>query len=61
MLQASAGLFLRNWQEVRKLFIDYIRKSPTSPYNKVLSIFARDEYQKDGGNLSHIYLILQVD
>ena len=53
--------FLCNWQEVCKLFIDHLRKSPTSPYRRVLSIFARNEYQKEAGNLSHIHLILQVD
>ena len=60
VLQASGGLLLRNWQEVCKLFLDYLRKSPSSPYRKVLSIFARNEYQKEVGNLSHIHLMLQI-
>ena len=61
MVQASASVLLRVWQEVCKLFLDYLRKSPSSPYKKTLSIFARHEYQKDAGNLSHIHLLLQVD
>lgn len=60
VLQASGVLLLRNWQEVCKLFIDYLRKSPSSPYKSVLSIFARNEYQKEVGNLSHIHLMLQI-
>ena len=44
--QASSGLLLRIWQEVCTLFLEYLRKSPSSPYKSVLSIFARFEYQK---------------
>ena len=57
---AASVLFLRNWQEVSKLFIDYLRNSPSSPFCKVGAIFVRYEYQKDAGNLSHIHLILHV-
>jgi predicted GIY-YIG superfamily endonuclease len=60
IIQASAGLLLRNWQEVSTLFVDYLRKSPSSPYRRVNSIFVRYEYQKDAGNLSHIHLILEI-
>ena len=60
-IQESAAVpLLRNWNEVTKLFITYIRKSPTSPFRVVGSIFARCEYQKEVGNLHHIHLILQV-
>ena len=41
--------------------MDYLRKSPASPYKTVLSIFARNKYQKGADNLSHIHLILLVD
>ena len=58
--QASSTLLLRNWQEVSKLFVEYLYKSPTSPFKRVGGIFVRYEYQKDAGNLSHIHLILQV-
>ena len=38
--ESLSTLFLRVWQEVCKLFIDYLRKSPSSPYRRVFSIFA---------------------
>ena len=60
MSQASSTLLLRNWQEVSKLFVEYLQRSPTSPFCRVGGIFVRYEYQKDTGNLSHIHLILQV-
>ena len=60
MSQASSVLLFCNWKEVSKLFIDYIQKSPSSPFKRVGGIFTRYEYQKDVGNLSHIHLILQV-
>ena len=43
------------------IFLDYIKHSPSTPFGSVLSFFARCEYQKDVGNLSHIHLILEVD
>jgi hypothetical protein len=61
MRQASAPLLCRNWQEVTKILIHYLRKSTSSPFKRALSIFARCEYQKDVGNLSHIHLILEVN
>lgn len=61
VVQAASGLLLRVWQEVCQLFLSYLRKSPSSPYQKVLSIFSRNEYQSLVGNLSHIHLILEVD
>ena len=58
--QASGGLFLRIWQEISKLFIDYLKKSTSSPFKHVLSIFARIEYQKDRGNISHTHLMAKI-
>ena len=60
MHQAAAPILLRNWMETRTFLIDYIYGSPLSPYHPVQAIFARDEYQKDKGNLPHIHLILSV-
>jgi len=31
--QASGCLFVRIWEEVSKLFLDYLKKSKSSPYN----------------------------
>jgi hypothetical protein len=59
--QAAAGLLLRNWQETCELFLHYLRHSPTSPYKGGCAIFARHEYQKKTGNLSHIHLMIQID
>ena len=58
--QASSGLLFRVWQEVSKLFLGYIKNSPSSPFKKVKSIFSRQEYQKLVGNLHHIHLIMEV-
>ena len=60
LLQASAGLLLRVWEEVSQLFIDYLLKSKSSPYKEIDAIFARKEYQKEKGNLSHTHLMAQV-
>ena len=57
--QSASSLILRNWQEVCQLIILYLRTSPASPFKSVDSIFARNEYQKEIGNLSHIHLMLK--
>lgn len=61
IIQASTGLLLRIWEEVFLLFIKYLRKSESSPFKKLLAIFARREYQSDKGNLSHSHIIIQLD
>lgn len=60
VIQSSSSLILRVWQEVCQLFLSYLRKSTSSPYRRVLSIFARNEYQAKAGNVSHIHLMLEV-
>jgi hypothetical protein len=55
--QAAGGLFLRVWEEVSAIFIKYLTKSSSSPFLKMLAVFARKEYQSDVGNLSHIHLL----
>ena len=59
--QASAGLMVRIWEEVSKFFLDFLTKSPHSPYKKVKATFARREYQSNSGNLAHSHIILAVD
>ena len=39
--QASGCLFLRIWEEVSKLFLDYSKKSKSSPYKNVFTYFER--------------------
>ena len=61
VLESSAGTMLRVWEEVFLLFIDYLRKSKSSPFKRFKSIFARKEYQAMVGNLSHSHLIAHLD
>ena len=59
--QSSAGLMLRTWEEVSKLFLDFITSSPNSPYKNIKATFARREYQSNSGNLAHSHIILAVN
>ena len=59
--QAASSLFLRVWEEVSAIFIDYLANSPTSPFFKMVAKFARKEYQSDKGNLSHIHLLGKLE
>ena len=59
--QSAAGILLRNWMEVRKLLINYLYDSPSSPYEPVEIIFSRDEYQGEVGNLSHIHMMISMN
>ena len=59
--QSSGGLILRNWMETRTLFLQYILISKSSCFKSVADIFARDEYQKDVGNLPHIHAMIRLN
>lgn len=59
--QSSQGLLLRSWEEVSSLFIDLLKNSNKSPFFKTFALFARKEYQKDVGNLSHTHAMLKVN
>ena len=61
LIQAAGPLFLRIWEEVSKLFLDYLKYSKSSPYKDAFAIFARKEYQKDKGNVSHTHLMLKIN
>ena len=58
MVESSAGMLLRVWEETFLLFIEYLCKSTTSPFRKVNAIFARKEYQSSKGNLSHAHMMI---
>jgi hypothetical protein len=58
--QAAAPLLLRAWNESCRIFLDYLKKSPSSPFKNVDSIFARHEFQSTVGNLPHIHAMLKV-
>lgn len=60
--EAAKGLLVRNWMEVRKLLIEYLMKSDELPLgSRVLKIFARDEYQGEAGNLSHVHMLVSLE
>ena len=61
MIEASAGMLLRCWEEVFLLFINYLRKSKSSPFKKLSAIFVRKEYQTSKGNLSHSHMMVALD
>ena len=58
--EAARNLIVRNWMEVRLLLISYLMKSPEKPLGDVLKLFARDEYQNDVGNLSHLHMLIAL-
>ena len=58
MIESSAGILMRVWEETFLLFIDYLRKSPSSPFKRFNAIFVRKEYQTSKGNLSHAHLMI---
>ena len=58
--QAASGLMLRIWEEVSQLFLEFITKSPHSPFKRVHATFSRREYQSFSGNLSHAHIILAI-
>ena len=57
---SASGLFLRVWEEVRAIFIDYLRYSPSSSFINMLSVFDSKEYQTEVRNISHIYLLGKI-
>ena len=52
---------LRVWEDVLKLFLDFITKSPISPYKNVKAVFSISEYQSNFVNIAHAHIILAVD
>ena len=61
LFQSSAALMLRAWEEVFSLFLNYLRKSKSSPFKHLTTIFSRKEYQKDKGNLSHSHMMIRLN
>ena len=58
--QAAAPLLLRAWNESCRIFLDYLKKSPFSPFKNIETIFARHEFQSSIGNLPHIHAMLKL-
>ena len=61
MNQYESGILLRNWMEVRKIFLHFIFESEDSPYHPTDAMFSRDEYQSDVGNLPHMHMMVSVN
>ena len=55
--QSALGLFIRVWEEVRAIFIDYLRNSPSSQFLNMLELFASTQYRYYIRNISHIHLL----
>ena len=55
--QSASVLFLRVWEEVSAIFIDYLSNITSSLFLKMLVVFVRKEYQADVGNISYIHLL----
>ena len=60
LLQSSAGLLLRIWEEVYQLIIDYLRKSDSIPFKKLHALFGGKEYQTNRGNISHLHMMIAL-
>ena len=58
--QAASSLLLRAWNESCRIFLDYLKLSPHSPFKDVDAFFARHEFQSSKGNLPHIHAMLKV-
>ena len=60
MDQSAAPLLLRAWKNICRIFLDYLKKSPSSLFQSVNSIFAGHEFQSRVVNIPHIHALLKV-
>ena len=60
MEEAYGTQIYNNWYHVRHILLLH-RKHHATVLGLSSAIFARDEYQKDAGNLCHIHLIWALD
>ena len=60
MEEAYGVQIYNNWNNVKYLLLLHLKKHITV-LGTTIAIFARDEYQKDAGNLCHNHLILAID
>ena len=61
MEDASAVVLLRQWVNVRKVFLRYLMDKVSFLRCKGSVLFGRDEYQGDKGNLFHDHLVIVLD
>ena len=55
--QSALRIFIRVWEEVGVIFIDYLKNIPSRLFLSMLAVFACKKYQSDVGNISHIFLL----
>ena len=58
--QTSAPLLLRACNESCRIFLDYLKKIPSSPFKSIDIIFAIHEFQSTVVNIPHINAMLKV-
>ena len=61
MDEASGPILLRNWVEVRTLFLLHLKQKFSLLGAPTLALFSRDEYQPEKGNLFHEHLVGSAD
>ena len=61
IIQYLTGLLLHVREEYFQLFINYLQKIPTITFKNLDAIFAREEYRKDKGNLSHVHMMIKTN
>lgn len=59
--QSMAPVLMRVWEETYLLLVEYLQKSPSSPFKHQRAIFSRKEYQQFRGNLSHSHVMIELD
>ena len=59
--QAASGSLLHAWNESCRIFLDFIKSRPSSPFKNVSSLFARHEFQSQAGNLPHIHTMIKIN
>ena len=61
VVQSFMGMFVRMWERMSSVVMEYIEKSSERPLGEVLRIWWRYEFQTSQGNLPHIHCLLWVN
>ena len=61
LIETASRPMQRIWEEVFLIFLEYLWKSPSSPFKKLKTIFARKEYWSKQGNLSHAHMMIELN
>ena len=60
VVQSFMSLFVRMWERVSSIVMNYIENSPEKPFGEVQRIWWRYEFQTTKGNLPHIHCLVWV-